>query len=275
MKVSAVFTGANLRVLGHLASRRDVRLVHCCFHKKAGDSADFVSLCHRRRLAHSIVRSNDEIVKALADAGDIDVGIAASFEMLSPEVFSRPRLFLNVHPSWLPQYRGANPFYHMLLNGEKFGGVSVHSITGRVDGGRIFCRGRYPIRLTDDIATLIRKADRVAVRLLRRHLRSILEGRCKGVRNVGGSYYPPVRERQFIDLAMSPERIYNLIRSQTIYGGCLLNLDDRVVCIKKAALCRKCFPIRCEAGPVDLGSEIRLPWNSRRDLLLKIEEAGR
>lgn len=44
---------------------------------------------------------------------------------------------LNLHPSLLPAYRGPAPLFWQLRMGEPSTGVTVHRMTGRVDGGAI------------------------------------------------------------------------------------------------------------------------------------------
>ena len=44
---------------------------------------------------------------------------------------------LNVHPSLLPKYRGPNPIFWQLRNGETRTGVTLHLVTDLVDGGDV------------------------------------------------------------------------------------------------------------------------------------------
>ncbi len=44
---------------------------------------------------------------------------------------------INVHPSLLPRYRGANPIFWQLRNGETETGVTLHQVTSEIDGGNI------------------------------------------------------------------------------------------------------------------------------------------
>ena len=55
--------------------------------------------------------------------------VVVAFRMLPEEVFSMPpRGTFNVHASLLPQYRGAAPIHHAVINGEKRSGA--HSAEG-------------------------------------------------------------------------------------------------------------------------------------------------
>lgn len=69
-------------------------------------------------------------------------------ELLKENIFSIPsKGTINLHPSFLPDYRGPNPdfwqYYHMEMNP----GMSVHYIDHGEDTGNIICQKRTPIEL--------------------------------------------------------------------------------------------------------------------------------
>jgi len=267
---SITFTGSNTSILEYLARREDIHLSCCFFHKRSGDPSSFVTLCKVYDLPYKIISSNKAILSALETSGDVTLGISAGFEILSRAVYQWPkRGFVNIHSSYLPFYKGANPFYYQLLNNEKEGGVSIHQVTKGVDGGRIFCREKYPIYFEDDIFILIKRANRLAIQLLDEYLARILKGELDGIENVGGSYFPPVRKKQFIDLKMLPLQIYNLVRSQTIYGGCYLKFEDEILCVEKVLIRNKisdCSDIDWGAPPIVIG------LNDEYDLILYVKK---
>ena len=47
---------------------------------------------------------------------------------------------MSFHPSLLPEYRGACPFYWVILNGEKETGVTVHKVEEKIDSGDILLK---------------------------------------------------------------------------------------------------------------------------------------
>ena len=77
-----------------------------------------------------------------------DVLVSAYFsQILKPNVIRVPkRGVLNVHPGWLPAYRGAMAYFWVLHNGEQSGGVTVHWIDEGIDTGPILARRQF--RLT-------------------------------------------------------------------------------------------------------------------------------
>ena len=52
---------------------------------------------------------------------------------------------LNIHPSLLPEYRGAAPVQRALLNGEKVSGVSLFRLVDKMDAGPILLREKMEL----------------------------------------------------------------------------------------------------------------------------------
>lgn len=53
---------------------------------------------------------------------------------------------INVHPSLLPQYRGAAPIHHTILNGDAETGISIMELDRkRFDAGKILKQSVYRI----------------------------------------------------------------------------------------------------------------------------------
>ncbi|MEN8202564.1 MAG: methionyl-tRNA formyltransferase [Bacteroidota bacterium] len=67
-----------------------------------------------------------------------DLQIVVAFRMLPEMVWRIPKKgTFNLHASLLPQYRGAAPINHVLINGEKETGVSTFLIDDKIDTGNI------------------------------------------------------------------------------------------------------------------------------------------
>lgn len=67
-----------------------------------------------------------------------DLGVVVAFRMLPEAVWAMPRLgTINVHGSLLPQYRGAAPINHAIMQGEKETGVTIFALKHEIDTGDI------------------------------------------------------------------------------------------------------------------------------------------
>ena len=68
-----------------------------------------------------------------------DLIVVASYGQIIPqEILDMPKHgCLNVHPSLLPEYRGASPIQKAILNGDKKTGVTIIQMTEKIDSGPI------------------------------------------------------------------------------------------------------------------------------------------
>ena len=73
--------------------------------------------------------------------------IIVAFRMLPEGVWQMPELgTFNLHASLLPQYRGAAPINHTIMNGETRGGVTTFFLRHEIDTGNIIFRRETDIR---------------------------------------------------------------------------------------------------------------------------------
>jgi methionyl-tRNA formyltransferase len=100
---------------------------------------------------------------------DLDAGVVvvAAYGVLIPESLLDRALWLNVHPSLLPRWRGAAPVERALMAGDRETGVTVHRTVPALDAGPIAARRAFPIEPDDDAGAIFRRSARVAVELLR------------------------------------------------------------------------------------------------------------
>ena len=80
----------------------------------------------------------DEAFIAELKSLDPDIFAVVAFRMLPEQVWSIPHLgTFNAHAALLPQYRGAAPINHAVINGEKTTGVTTFLIDHEIDTGKI------------------------------------------------------------------------------------------------------------------------------------------
>jgi len=110
---------------------------------------------------------NDDAVAALR-AYNADIFIVAEYGVLIPEVIlSIPRHgTLNVHPSLLPNYRGASPIQSAIFAGETKTGVSIILLDKEMDHGPILVQKECAIDDRDTAVTLEATLGRLGARLL-------------------------------------------------------------------------------------------------------------
>lgn len=77
---------------------------------------------------------------------DADLFVIVAFRMLPEIVWTMPpRGTINLHASLLPDYRGAAPINHALMNGEKITGVTTFYIEKEIDTGKIILQDEVHI----------------------------------------------------------------------------------------------------------------------------------
>ena len=96
----------------------------------------------------------DEFVTQMRQL-NADLGIVIAFRMLPEIIWSMPRLgTFNLHASLLPQYRGAAPINHAIIQGETVTGVSTFFLKHEIDTGDIMLQESVKIDAEDNAGSL-------------------------------------------------------------------------------------------------------------------------
>jgi methionyl-tRNA formyltransferase len=96
----------------------------------------------------------------------VDVVVCCGYGLLVGAELLEQALWLNVHPSLLPRWRGAAPVERAILAGDAETGVTVHRTVAALDAGPIAAREAFPIRDEDDAGAIFARAAEVGARLL-------------------------------------------------------------------------------------------------------------
>jgi methionyl-tRNA formyltransferase len=101
---------------------------------------------------------------------DFDVAVptmvVVAYGALIPQSLLERALWLNVHPSLLPRWRGAAPVERALMAGDTETGVTIHRTTAELDAGPIAAQRGFPIEPQDDAGAVFRRAGELAAELL-------------------------------------------------------------------------------------------------------------
>jgi methionyl-tRNA formyltransferase len=100
------------------------------------------------------------------DAVDADAVVVCAYGLLIPSSLLERALWLNVHPSLLPRWRGAAPVERALMAGDERTGVTIHRTTAELDAGPIAAQEAFAIAPDDDAGAVYARAAEVAARLL-------------------------------------------------------------------------------------------------------------
>ena len=92
--------------------------------------------------------------------------VVCAYGLLIPESLLDRGLWLNVHPSLLPRWRGAAPVERALLAGDTETGVTIHETVAELDAGPIAAQRSFPLGPEDDAGTVYARSAELAVELL-------------------------------------------------------------------------------------------------------------
>lgn len=97
-----------------------------------------------------------------------DIAVVCSFNYKIPKVMldSVKDGFINIHPSLLPEYRGANPYSSVIINDEKETGVTLHFMDETFDAGDIISQRKLPVFPLDTMGTLFNKLNLIGLEML-------------------------------------------------------------------------------------------------------------
>ena len=98
--------------------------------------------------------------------GEAAVVVVAAYGLLVPERLLAERLWLNVHHSLLPRWRGAAQVERAIMAGDRETGMTIHRTTAELDAGPIAAQRSFPIGPEDDAGTVLERAATLAVELL-------------------------------------------------------------------------------------------------------------
>ena len=97
---------------------------------------------------------NPEFLKAL-ESYQANLFIVVAFRMLPESVWKMPKYgTFNLHASLLPQYRGAAPINHAIINGETETGLTTFFLNEEIDKGAVIMREKVAIRPDENAGEL-------------------------------------------------------------------------------------------------------------------------
>ena len=97
---------------------------------------------------------NPEFLKELK-ALKADLQVVVAFRMLPEQVWAMPHFgTINLHASLLPQYRGAAPIHHAIINGEKQTGLTTFLLQKEIDTGNILLQKKLDIGPNETVGEL-------------------------------------------------------------------------------------------------------------------------
>jgi methionyl-tRNA formyltransferase len=164
-----------------------------------------------------------------------------AFRMLPEVVWNMPpRGTINLHGSLLPQYRGAAPINHAIINGEKESGVTTFFLTHEIDTGNIILSDSTAIADDETAGDLHDKLMYIGANLLVKTIKAIEAGEVNEQpqpQSCELKHAPKIfKDDCKIDWNNEAQTIYNLIRGLSPYPTAFTFLNDKTLKVFKAEI---------------------------------------
>jgi methionyl-tRNA formyltransferase len=167
--------------------------------------------------------------------GSAPLVVVCAYGVLIPERLLGERLWLNVHPSLLPRWRGAAPVERAIMVGDRETGVTIHRTTAELDAGPVAARQAFAISEEDDAGTVYERAATVAVELLDGLLAHPDAIVFTPQSDEGVTYAPRITaaDRE-LDWSAPPEAIVNRVRALSPHIGARSEIGGRTLTVWRA-----------------------------------------
>ncbi|MGA0292025.1 MAG: formyltetrahydrofolate deformylase [Synechococcus sp.] len=118
----------------------------------------------------------EQRILQLLEENEVELAVLAKYmQVLSSDFLERFPQVINIHHSFLPAFKGAQPYHRAWDRGVKLIGATAHYVTEDLDDGPIIEQTTVSVSHRDEVEDLIRKGrdtERLALaRALRLHLR--------------------------------------------------------------------------------------------------------
>jgi len=170
-----------------------------------------------------------------------EVQVVVAFRMLPEVVWNMPpKGTINLHGSLLPDYRGAAPINHAIINGETITGVTTFFLKHEIDTGDVIFSAQVPIGPDENAGELHDKLMVTGAQLLVKTIAAVEADSYKEVPQElhEDQKHAPKIFKEFceIDWNQPIQKIHNLIRGLSPYPTAFTKLQDKTLKVFKAEM---------------------------------------
>lgn len=117
-----LFKKKNLKIT--VITDRDCKIINKCKKKKI-----FV-----KKISYD--KKFEDKAKKIFEKRGVKIVLLSFVKIVSSKIYKNFQTF-NIHPSWLPKYRGLNALINQIKKNEKYIGATLHVVSSVVDGGAV------------------------------------------------------------------------------------------------------------------------------------------
>jgi methionyl-tRNA formyltransferase len=163
----------------------------------------------------------------------VDAVVLVDYGALIPSELLEQALWLNVHPSLLPRWRGAAPVERAIMAGDEETGVTVIRLAEELDAGPVGAVESFAIGADDDAGTVFDRAATLAPELVERTIEAQdfrpQEGEATYAEKIGP-------EDRLLDWSRPAVELHNRIRALSPHIGARAELHGRPVLVWRSRL---------------------------------------
>jgi methionyl-tRNA formyltransferase len=173
------------------------------------------------------------VVESLDEPLDAETIVLVAYGRLIPRDLLERHLWLNVHPSLLPRWRGAAPVERAIMAGDEETGVTIIKLVEELDAGPIAVQRAFPIGPEDDAGVVYAKAADLGAELLEQVLPAPT---FTPQPDEGVTYAEKLTpDDRALDLSR-PEDAVNRVRALSPHIGARAELEGRPVIVWRARM---------------------------------------
>jgi methionyl-tRNA formyltransferase len=170
-----------------------------------------------------------------------EVQVVVAFRMLPEAVWNMPpKGTINLHASLLPDYRGAAPINHAIINGETITGVTTFFLKHEIDTGDVIFSAQVPIGLEENAGELHDKLMETGATLLVETIAAVESNTYKEVPQElhEDQKHAPKIFKEFCEINWNQpvQQIHNHIRGLSPYPTAFTKLQDKNLKVFKAEM---------------------------------------
>jgi methionyl-tRNA formyltransferase len=168
------------------------------------------------------VRDKDFVQEVLNKINPDIIVVTAFGQILPKSILDLPPLgCINIHPSLLPQYRGAAPIQRAIINGEKETGVTIMFMDKGEDTGDIILQEKMAIDIKESAEILSQKLSELGSQLILETLKLARSTMPRQPQDHARASHAPKlsKEEGLIDWEKSAVKIHNLVRGTIPWPG--------------------------------------------------------
>jgi len=184
-----------------------------------------------REAGHDVLCTESESAKTLIKTGDYDFLISYGYRyILTKEELSffDKKKAINLHISYLPLNRGADPNFWSLFEGTQ-SGVTIHYLDEGIDTGDIIVQKKVEFDVENDtLATSYNKLHDEMVKVFEENMEDIISGKCSATKQSSKGTYHNAKDKNKIFETLSSKRdnVWDTPIKEVIEMGEALNEND-------------------------------------------------